>query len=165
MRSAKQKKMKGFFQFLFLAGMLIMVGACDSKLVFEQYQPIRNRKWNKNSVLEFQIPVSDTINNHNLFVSVRNDVNYSYSNLWLFITIKQPDGKSIEDKFEITLADPAGKWLGEGFGGLKTREVIYRSSVFFPVSGEYQILIEQGMRDNVLSGISDVGIRIDKTKN
>ena len=67
-----------------------------------------------------------------------------------------------EDKFEITLADPAGKWLGGGFGGLKTREVIFRRNVFFPVSGNYKITIQQGMREDVLTGISDVGVRIEK---
>ncbi|HPF52088.1 MAG TPA: gliding motility lipoprotein GldH [Draconibacterium sp.] len=162
MRSAKKQKIGVFFQVLFLAGMFAILGACDSNVVFEQYQPISNRIWNKDSVLVFDIPVTDTISNHNLYLSVRSDVKYSYSNLWLFITIKQPDGKSLSDKFEITLADPGGKWLGEGFGGLKTREVIFRSNVFFPVSGEYKISIGQGMREDVLQGISDIGIRIDK---
>lgn len=163
MRSVKRYKMKGYFQFLFLAGILAIMGACDSNLVFEQYQPITNRNWNKDSVLVFNIPITDTTSNHNLYISIRNDVDYPYSNLWLFINIEQPNGESLNDKFEITLADPSGKWLGEGFGGLKTREVIFRSNVFFPVSGDYKISIEQGMRDDVLHGISDVGIRIDKT--
>lgn len=154
---------KRIFQFLFLAGVVAIMGACNSNLIFEQYQPVNNRSWDKDSVLVFNIPITDTVHNHNLFVSVRNDVKYPYSNLWLFINIEQPNGESLDNKFEMTLADPSGKWLGKGFGGLKTREVIYRSNVFFPVSGDYKISISQGMRDDVLEGISDVGIRIEKT--
>ena len=153
--------MKRIFQILFLVGMLTVFGACHPNLVFEQYQPVSSRSWDKDSVLIFNVPVTDTISNHNLYLSVRNDVKYSYSNLWLFISIEQSNGESLDDKFEITLADPSGKWLGKGFGGLKTREVIFRSNVFFPVSGDYKISIVQGMRDDVLEGISDVGIRIE----
>ena len=155
--------MKRIIQVLFLGGILAVFSACHFNLVFEQYQPVEQRKWDKDSLLVFNIPITDTTSNHNLLVNIRNDVNYSYSNLWLFITIEQPDGERIEDKFEITLADPSGKWLGKGFGGLKTREVIFRSNVFFPVSGDYKISIAQGMREDVLKGISDVGIRIEQT--
>lgn len=154
--------MKKITQILFLGGMLAVLSSCNLNLVFEQYQPVDQRNWNKDSLLIFNIPITDTTSNHNLFVSVRNDVNYSYSNLWLFITIEQPDGERLDDKFEMTLADPSGKWLGKGFGGIKTREVIFRSNVFFPVSGDYKISITQGMREDVLKGISDVGIRIEK---
>jgi gliding motility-associated lipoprotein GldH len=39
---------------------------------------------------------------------------------------------------------------------------MYRSNVFFPNSGDYKISIQQGMRVNVLEGISDVGLRVEK---
>lgn len=154
--------MKKIFQFVITVTILALFGACNLNHVFEQYQPVTNRSWDKDSVLVFTVPVKDTTSNHNIYISIRNDVRYAYSNLWLFVSIEQPGGKSVQDKFEITLADPSGKWLGEGFGGLKTREVIYRSSVFFPISGDYKIKVQQGMRDDILKGISDVGVRIEK---
>jgi gliding motility-associated lipoprotein GldH len=156
--------MKKFWQ---LATLVVVVGfvlSCNENLVFEQYKTISKKSWDKDSVLVFTIPVSDTTDNHNLYINIRNDVNYQYSNIWLFISIEQPDGKMLEDKFEIALADPSGKWLGEGLGGLKTREAIYRRNVFFPMSGDYKIRIQQGMREDILKGISDVGIRIEKVE-
>ena len=107
-------------------------------------------------------PVHDTLQNNNLYINVRNDIKYKYSNLWLFIEIDQPGNNSVTDTFEITLADPSGKWLGEGFGGIKNRQVIFKRNVYFPVSGEYKINIRQGMRENVLKGITDIGIRVEK---
>lgn len=154
-------------RFLQLAMLVIVVGftlSCSQNLVFEQYKTIDDKSWNKDSVMVFTVPVSDTTDNNNFYINVRNDVKYQYSNLWLFITIEQPDGKTLEDKFEIALADPSGKWLGEGLGGLKTREAIYRRNVFFPRSGDYKISIQQGMREENLKGISDVGIRIEKVE-
>lgn len=154
-------------RFLQLAMLVIVVGftlSCSQNLVFEQYKTIDDKSWNKDSVMVFTVPVSDTTDNNNFYINVRNDIKYQYSNLWLFITIEQPDGKTLEDKFEIALADPSGKWLGEGLGGLKTREAIYRRNVFFPRSGDYKISIQQGMREENLKGISDVGIRIEKVE-
>ena len=80
----------------------------------------------------------------------------------MFIEIDQPGSNTVTDTFEITLADPTGKWLGEGFGGLKNRQVIYKRNVYFPVSGEYKISIRQGMRENLLKGITDIGVRLEK---
>ncbi len=144
--------------------LLLTALACQPGIVHEQYKAIENRSWDKDSTLVFTIPVKDTLQNYNLVINVRNDVNYKYSNLWLFINIRQPDGQTLEDKFEIILADPIGKWLGSGFGGLKTREALYKSHVFFPVSGDYTITVQQGMREEVLKGISDVGIRVEKVE-
>lgn len=140
---------------------LLAVLACNRRLVFEQYQHIPHKTWHKDSVLNFTINIEDTTQNNNFLINVRNDINYKYSNLWLFLQIEQPDGQTINDKFEIVLADPSGKWLGTGFSGLKTREVLYRRNVFFPVSGEYKVSIQQGMRESELKAISDIGIRIE----
>ena len=79
---------------------MAILAACHPDLVFDQYKPISNRNWNKDSVLVFTIPVTDTTSNHNIYLNVRNDVNYEYSNLWLFVTIEQIHGNSINDKFD-----------------------------------------------------------------
>ena len=153
--------MKRLFQLIMIVASLPVLFACRQNLVFEQYQNISDQKWYKDSVLVFNVAIEDTTQNNNFIINVRNDVDYEYSNLWLFLSIEQPDGKILDDKFEIALADPSGQWLGNGFGGLKTREAVYRRNIFFPVSGEYKIRIQQGMREDYLKGISDIGIRIE----
>jgi gliding motility-associated lipoprotein GldH len=98
-----------------------------------------------------------------LFVNIRNLGTYPYSNIYLFLTIGAPDGKLLTDTVEFTLADPSGRWTGSGIGGLHDNQILYKSSVYFPRKGIYTFRIKQGMRDNVLPGIRDVGIRIEKT--
>lgn len=154
--------MKTIFKFLVIIAVLTVVWACDMQRVYDTYYPIENSAWHKDSLLVFNVPVEDTLQNHNLYINVRNNVDYGFSNLWLFVEVAQPGGMAVRDTFEMVLADPSGKWLGEGFGGLKTREAIYRRNVFFPASGEYKFTIQQGMRKEVLEGISDVGLRIEK---
>lgn len=150
------------FQLIIIGLLLVVLSACDTNRVFDEYKPILGESWHQDSLLVFTIPITDTIQNHNLYVNIRNDINYGYSNLWLFVDIEQPNGAAKRDTFEMALADPSGKWLGEGFGGYKTRQAIFRSNVFFPNSGEYKISIQQGMRQTQLDGISDVGLRVEK---
>jgi len=156
--------MKRVFQhFLFFMGLLLVLAACDRKMVFDQYKAIQKAEWQKDSVLTFDVKITDPEQNNDLFVNVRNDIDYKFSNLWLFIGITQPgDSIAATDTLEITLADPSGKWLGEGFGGIKTTQNLFRSNVYFPKPGIYKISIQQGMRGFVLEGITDIGVRVEK---
>lgn len=149
-------------QFLIIGILIIIILSCDNSRIFEEYQSIPKSGWHKDSLAVFNFPISDTLQNYNLLVSVRNEITYNYSNLWLFIEIDQPGGVALKDTFELALADPLGKWLGEGFGGLKTRQVLYRRNIWFPVAGNYKINVQQGMREEKLTGIRDVGFRVEK---
>ncbi len=150
------------FQLIFFGLIFTLISACDRNVVFEKYQPTCENGWYKDSLIVFTIPVTDTLQNHNLYINVRNDIKYKYSNLWLFVEINQPGKISTTDTLEVLLADPSGKWLGEGFGAIKTRQMIYKSGVYFPVSGEYKVNIQHGMREEILKGITDIGFRIEK---
>jgi gliding motility-associated lipoprotein GldH len=147
---------------VFIGLIIVLFSACDNNRVFEEYKEIPQSVWNKDSILVFDIPISDTLQNQNLYINTRNDIDYSYSNLWLFITINQPGEIALTDTFEVALAMPNGKWLGEGFGGIKTQQVSYKKNVYFPVSGDYKIEIQHGMRDELLEGITDIGFRVEK---
>ncbi len=155
--------MKNFaIQFLTAFVLLISIFACNHSSVFGEYKTIPRAMWHRDSTVAFQIAVTDTLQKHNLYIGVRNDIEYKYSNLWLFINIIQPgDSTAVTDTLEVTLADPTGKWLGNGFGGVKTSETLFRKNVFFPVSGNYEIQIKQGMRGTQLEGITEVGFRME----
>jgi len=151
------------FQMILIACVLMAFVSCDKNRIFEAYQPVSSEGWNKDSLATFLVNVNDTLQNHNILLNVRNEIEYKYSNLWLFVEISEPQGLVMKDTFEITLASPAGKWLGDGFGGLRTRQVMYRRNVYFPLPGEYKMSIQHGMRESILDGISDIGIRVEKT--
>jgi len=155
--------MRHFFIYFLLLFIFASVVSCDRRRVFESYHEIDKNGWNKDSVVVFNFPLTDTIRNNNLFINIRNKGNYPYSNIYLFLTIGSPNGVLKTDTVEFTLAEPSGKWKGSGIGGLYDNQILYKSSVYFPKKGNYMFSIKQGMRDNVLQGIRDVGIRIEKT--
>jgi len=155
--------MKQFFFLLFSLFLVTGLISCDRRKVFESYIKLDDKGWNKDSLVVFHVPLKDTIRNNNLYVNIRNKGTYPYSNLWLFLSIGSPDGTTRTDTVEFSLAEPSGRWKGSGIGGLHDNQILYKKSVFFPHKGVYTFKIKQGMRDNVLSGIRDIGIRVEKT--
>jgi gliding motility-associated lipoprotein GldH len=140
------------------------MSACNFNSMYEKATDMPKGEWNKKQTVKFDIPVTDTINGYDIYLNVRNTNDYPYSNFFAFITLTSPKGKSINDTLELTLADEKGKWLGHGFSGLWTNKLLYKKEARFRIPGIYTIHIEQGMRDEVLRGIEDVGIRIEPSK-
>ncbi len=105
-----------------------------------------------------------------MFINLRNNNNYEYSNLFLIVDINFPNNTSIVDTLEYEMTDAEGKFLGTGLTDLKENKLEYKTNVIFPVTGEYNINVQQAMRKSGsvegiqnLNGISDIGLRIEKT--
>lgn len=141
---------------------LLITVACTPNDVYMQYQTIPVEGWNKDSLYTFDVPISDSTALYNIYINVRNRGDYPYQNLWLFLSNMSPDSVIVNDSIECYLADQRGKWLGSGAGSLMEMPVLYKQNVRFKTSGTYRYQIVQGMRDDVLKGINDIGIRIEK---
>lgn len=105
------------------------------------------------SVLRFEVPVTDTVNAYDVLLHIRHTDAYPYQNMWLFAN---DGGKT--DTIEFYLADDRGRWLGNG-QAIKDMPVLYRENVVLKDS-LYILTLEEGMRDIVLRGISEIGVEI-----
>jgi len=148
--------------FVFAAA--IILSSCDKKAVFQNYVRLPGGNWHKDSLVVFTVEITDTTQFNNLYFNIRNNVGYDFSNLWLFFSITPPRGEALADTVDISLAAPDGKWLGRGTGKYRDNQILFRRNIYFPHKGEYKFQIGQGMRADVLKGISDVGIRIEKVR-
>ncbi|MBN2766133.1 MAG: gliding motility lipoprotein GldH [Paludibacteraceae bacterium] len=147
----------------FLAfSIFIWLFACVSKDVFFQYEKIPTEGWHQDSAMHFSVVMRDTIGKYNMYVNVRNRGEYPHQNLWLFIEQQNPDSSVTTDTINFYLADERGKWLGSGVGSVFEMPVLYRQQIQFPDSGAYHFSFRQGMRDSVLIGLNDLGLRIEK---
>lgn len=160
--------LRSFCLILFAAALFV---GCDKDRVFDEYKSLPN-EWNKDSVLTFTLKNIDTLQSYNLFINLRNTNDFEYSNLFLISEIQFPQGKVITDTLEYEMAAPNGKWLGEGFGGVKENKLWYKGRVTFPESGKYKVSLQHAMRKNGnekgienLKGITEVGFRIEKILN
>ncbi len=143
---------------------LMMLSSCRKNVVYENYQHIKGSEWRKDSVLKFYLEIPDSTRIYNLSLNVRNEGQYPFSNLWVFVKITPPKGEALNDTVELTLAEPSGKWLGSGLGDLYDKKYPYKQAIFFPVQGFYNIEVRHGMRtDNgILGGIRDFGVTLER---
>lgn len=147
--------------------LLIFLVSCDENRVYDEYESVNS--WHRDSLVSFQVKDVDTTQVYNLFINVRNDNQYQYSNLFLITEMHFPEGKVISDTLEYEMAKPDGEWLGTGFGDVKESKLWYKQNVQFDEAGDYEVDIQQAMRKNgevngieELEGITDVGFRIEK---
>ncbi|MCB7481843.1 gliding motility lipoprotein GldH [Christiangramia sediminis] len=154
----------------FLIFAIVIFSSCDSKRVYDEYESMRG--WHKDSLVDFELNNIDSTKVYDLFINLRNNNDYKYSNLFLITEIKFPQGKVISDTLEYEMTKPNGEWLGTGFGDVKENKLWYKENVRFEESGTYKVSIQQAMRKNgevdgiqELEGITDVGFRIEKSDN
>ncbi len=136
--------------------------SCQGPVVYEEHQALPAEGWPQDQKLVFQAEITDTASLHELYLDIRNTTGYSYRNLFLFLDITFPEGTILRDTIEATLAQPSGKWIGKGFGAIKTNRFLFRDQVWFPHQGTYTFILQHGMREPTLKGISDIGIRIER---
>lgn len=147
-----------------MVAFFLISNSCGTDKVFDEVVTIEQAIWDKDEVLKFNVPISDTSAGYDILVHLRNGSNYKYSNLWLFIETSAPNGNQLRDTAEFTLADPSGKWLGKGIGDVNSQLLRYKTNIRFPYRGIYKISLEQAMREEELEEIMDVGIRIQEHK-
>ncbi len=151
--------------------LLTCFASCNNNAVFDEYKAV-SQTWDKDEIITFQFEPADTITKHDLFVNIRNNNDYEFSNLYLIVKMNFPEGKVVEDTLQYEMAYPDGKWMGSGFTDIKENKLWYKERVVFPTSGKYQIEITQAMRKNGeipgvtnLKGITDVGFSIARAPN
>ncbi len=135
--------------------------------MFDQYQTISDG-WKIHEPLNFVIKEPDTIQDYDLFITLRNTNEYQYNNLFLITTLDFPHGKRLVDTLEYAMAKPDGSWMGQGFNDVKESKLWYREKVRFRESGTYTMSISHAVRkngniqgDQKLRGITEVGVRVE----
>lgn len=153
---------------LFFCFVLIVFSSCDEKRFYDEYVSL-DGKWQRKNQIKFSFEQKDTLNLYNMFVTIRNNNDYPFNNLFLIVKLNQPDNVIKVDTLEYQMADVDGTLLGEGATDTKHSKLWYKENFKFPKAGKYSISIEQANRENgkingieVLDGITELGFRIEK---
>ncbi|PHR73199.1 MAG: gliding motility lipoprotein GldH [Lutibacter sp.] len=153
-----------FILFVLFLGLI----SCDSNRIYDDYQSVEDNIWLRNNVVKFEVMIEDTISKNNLFLKVRNDKEYEFSNLFLIAKIDFPDGFQVIDTLEYEMTDKAGNFLGTGYTDIKENKLFYKENVQFTQKGNYLVEVEQAMRKNgniqgldSLKGVTNVGFRVE----
>ena len=153
---------------ILIVGVTVYVVSCSNGEGFDQYRSIENNKWHKDSIINFSFNSIDTLNKKNIYVNLRNNKDYEFSNLFLIVGIQFPNNYQIVDTLEYEMTSPNGNFLGTGITDIKENKLEYKTNVSFPYKGDYKIHIQHAMRKTrktdgliYLNGITDVGLQIE----
>jgi len=149
---------------------IVLVVSCDEAIVKTDFKATNNGSWNKDNIVEFSFSELDTVQKHHMYINLRNDNTFPYSNLFLIAELKYPNEEIVTDTLEFVMAQPDGTWLGKGYGSIKENKLWYKENIVFPSSGVYTLRLSHAMRKNGnvagvvnLEGITDVGYEIVKS--
>jgi gliding motility-associated lipoprotein GldH len=99
---------------------------------------------------------------------LRANDDYKFNNLFLIVSLEQPNGLTKVDTLEYQMADVDGTLLGDGFSDLKESKLFYKENVQFKASENNKVLVKQVVRQTGkvvgvenLEGITEVGFRIE----
>ncbi len=160
----EKRAMNNFAKYIFSLLVAILMMSCNADVVYDNSVRVANPTWHRDSVAQFTVDITDTTLNYESAILIRNSGDYKYQNLWLFVTEIAPDSTVVCDTIEYYLADNYGRWLGSGIGSLYTSLYYYKEDLHYSQMGTYTYVIEQGMRDDELKGITNIGIQIGRKK-
>ncbi|WP_158840271.1 gliding motility lipoprotein GldH [Polaribacter sp. L3A8] len=147
---------------------LFLMFSCDDTTDFNQYKSVGSEGWKANEKVVFEFDVKDTIAPKNLFINIRNNSEYAFSNLYVITELVFPNETKVVDTLQYEMADKTGRFLGEGFTEIKENKLFYKEKKAFPISGKYIFNVRHAMRKNgdvnpieFLKGILDVGFSIE----
>ena len=149
---------------------LFMVTSCNKSTIFDKYSSVKPF-WDKDKSIVYDFRITDTVSPQNLFIKLRTNQSYKFSNLFLKVTLQYPNGKIQKDTLEYKMARPDGSMLGQGGMFLKEHKLWYKGHknqfIFFE-SGKYNLSISHAMREQgnevalkMLEGVVDVGFSIE----
>jgi len=148
---------------------LLAFASCDPGLVFNESYPVPDQQWQRNKPFVFTTDsITDVQQGYNAYIDYRVNLDYKYRNIYFFVTIEMPDKQMIRDTVQDELTDAEGNWKEDvsGFASIKEKEFLpsYRKNFRFPKPGVYKFIIQQGMTDEVLGDIVDVGFKLKKAE-
>lgn len=149
-------------KYILLFCVVTFFASCDRNTIYQDFVSINKAGWNQDSIAVFSVDVKDTTNNYNVIIDIRNRNEYPYQNLFLFVSSYSPDNICVSDTLNCILSDELGRWYGKGIGSISNLPILYMSDIKFPKPGIYKFQIRHGMRETILKGMNDIGLRVEK---
>jgi gliding motility-associated lipoprotein GldH len=142
-----------------LFAFLLLQGCTNNNLV-DLNMAVPDNNWTYAKSIKATLEIKDTNKSYEAYFKLRLTTAYRYSNLYV-ITHLKGNGLNKHTRYQFKVANLNGEWRGKGSGDIYTYTFPLLTDYRFEKAGKYEIEIEQNMRDNPLTGISDVGISVN----
>ena len=146
--------------FLGMASALLFCACHGKDFLYHENMAVEGEVWTAENQLPFRFSIADTAAVYEIGLNVRYTLDFPNQNLYVFLRTAFPNGTLACDTVSITLFAMDGTPYGKG-KRIKELDVPI-AKIRFPMSGQYCIHLEQGMRTEALEGIASMGLYIMK---
>lgn len=142
---------------------VLVISACDSSRVYEDYHDFDEAFWHVDSVQSFSFDIVDNTKPYNLLSSFRNASSYPFYNLYFQYTLKDStENILLQELKEVEFFHAkTGEPHGSGLGDLFDHSFVLQENYQFTNSGTYSLSFQQYMRRDTLPFILSVGARVE----
>lgn len=151
--------MNSFKQFCVLIFASLTLFACTNSNLVDTNENMVDNSWAYAKSAKATVEIKDSTQAYDIHFKLRHTNDYRYANLFVLVKLK---GKGLNktNRYQFKLAKSDGQWTGKGSGDIFTSKLALLTNYRFPATGKYEIEVEQNMRDNPLTGVSDVGLTV-----
>ncbi|MDB5207113.1 MAG: gldH [Flavisolibacter sp.] len=138
--------------------------SCNTIDLYEKVVAVPKHQWQSSYKPQFTFTIKDTTVPYQLYLVVRHNNKYRYNNIWVNLYAKGPVDSVQKFSLELPLAGKEG-WLGSGMDDVFDHRIAFTlapEKFSFSKPGDYTFSLEQIMRDDPLTDVMNVGIRIEK---
>jgi gliding motility-associated lipoprotein GldH len=148
----------GWFLFIVI-GLL----SCTSNVWFKKQYKIPDDEWGYDHILSYEMEVKDTISQHDIDLEVEYDEYvFSFQNVYVNIKTTFPDQKSTNQIVSLEILGEEAQMERNCSGTKCTVTILLLANFKFKLPGKHIIEISQFSRDEILKGISKIGLSVIK---
>ena len=155
--------MTNYYKYFLMVCVVFLCLSCENKKTF--IYKFNNDEWHfKNDTIVFTYHNNDISNLHDISIFFRNNINYPYRNIYLFVEISHNQEIIQIDTLQYAITDKSGRWIGNGIGDTRDNYFVFENDLKFPSVGTYNFNITHGMRKNPLIGCNKIGLKISENE-
>ena len=155
------RKSNKFWFLIFMFAVAVGITSCNRKTVYAHYEHTPMQGWDKSDTLAFDIPAVKQAGAYKEDIGLRVVNTYPFQGLSL--VIKQtilPSGYVHSDTVNYTLFDRRGNTKGHGVSFYQFQ--FHFNTLQLREGDSLHICVKHNMKREIMPGISDVGIRVDR---
>lgn len=141
----------------------VIIMGCNQSTIYHNFHKIADNGWLRTDTICFDVALTDSQATSKLFIQLRTTNEYQYSDLALGVAVEKNDSAvTSAQTIRMNLANDKGEWTGRNYGWLNVYET-HAEDLTTNKPDTYRIKLYSMFLDSLLTGISDIGLRIERS--
>jgi gliding motility-associated lipoprotein GldH len=154
-----------FRQYLILFILICMFfPACKKQDGFILFHTLPNHTWSRFEKQEFDLMIDDISRPFDMYLIMRHDDTYPFDTLYINVIMEMPDGEERIAEYDFDVKDARGEFLSEKKDGYREITYVLRKGIRFNRQGQCSVEIENLIPRIEITGIRELGIRLERSK-